>query len=164
MATQTLVKPRRRSLSFKSLDEVIADADRAHSGQYVPLGNWSLGKALTHLGQAMNASIDGVPFPTSLRTRILGRFVFRYLVLYWQFPPGVRLPMKTAQVLVPENDVPYDEGLATLRHGMSRLASETQRLAHPVLGSMNIAQWNRFHLRHAELHLSFFVPPGATST
>ena len=33
-----------------------------------------------------------------------------------------------------------------------------QRVAHPVLGSMNAAQWELFHLRHAELHLGFIVP------
>ena len=30
---------------------------------------------------------------------------------------------------------------------------------HPVIGRLSAAQWNKFHLRHAELHLSFFVPP-----
>src|SRR5689334_409019 len=111
MSVQTLETPKRRSLRFKSFDEVLADAQRAHELQYTQLGNWSLGKALAHLGHGMNASIDGVPFPTSLRTRILGRLVFRYLVLFWQFPPGVKLPRQAAQAIVPEHDVPYDEGL-----------------------------------------------------
>lgn len=164
MATQTLETPRRRSLRLRSFDEVLADAQRAHDEQYVGLGNWSLGKVLMHLGHAMEASIDGVPFPTSRRTRLLGRFVFRYVILYWQFPPGVQLPRKTAQVLVPEDDVSYDEGLVALRHGITRLREETSRKAHPVMGSMSIAQWNRFHLRHADLHLSFFAPPTSART
>ncbi len=32
---------------------------------------------------------------------------------------------------------------------------------HPVFGAMNVEQWNQFHLRHAEMHLSFIVPEGA---
>ncbi|MBX9787841.1 MAG: DUF1569 domain-containing protein [Pirellulales bacterium] len=35
---------------------------------------------------------------------------------------------------------------------------ETRRVPHPVIGRLSVDQWNRFHLRHAELHLSFFVP------
>lgn len=161
MALQTLEAPRRRVLRFSSFDEVVADAQRARDQQFVQLGNWSLGKALSHLGAGMDASIDGVPFPASLRTRILGRLLYRYVILYWRFPPGARLPRETAKVLVPQHDTDFEEGMQALRRGIDRLATETRRFAHPVVGRMSVSQWNRFHLRHAELHLSFFAPPDA---
>lgn len=148
----------RRKLKFRHYDEVLADARRAHELGYVPLGNWSLGQAVKHLGTAMNGSVDGVPFPVPLKTRILGRWLFRYVILYWKFPPGARLPKKAAAVLVPSRETNFSEALVVLEKGIARLASDPRRIAHPVIGPLNARQWDRFHLNHAALHLSFFVP------
>jgi hypothetical protein len=37
------------------------------------------------------------------------------------------------------------------------LQSAPLQPAHPLLGAMTRDEWREFHLRHAELHLSFFV-------
>jgi hypothetical protein len=158
VAVPTLEKPRRRSLRFASFDQVLADVERIRGGKYVQLGNWAPGKALAHLASAMDASIDGVPFPAPWHVRVFGRLVVRYVVLYWKFPPGAKLPREAAQVMVPRDEVDFEAGVQALRRGIERLAVETKRWSHPVLGPMSIAQWNMLHLRHAELHLSFFVP------
>ncbi len=149
----------RRKLRFRSFDDVLADAELARAGGYLALGNWNLGQAVKHLGNAMDACIDGVDFTVPLSSQILGRLVFRYVILWWQFPAGARLPKPAERALVPASDTDFDEAMQVLRHGIKRLATEKRRQAHPVIGGMSVANWNRFHLRHAELHLSFFVPP-----
>jgi hypothetical protein len=148
----------RRKLRFRSFDDVLADAENVNFAGYLPLGNWTLGQAVKHLGNAMHGCIDGVAFEAPLHIRILGRLVMRYVILYWQFPPGAKLPRPAEQALVPANDTDFDEGMNVLRQGIKRLAVETRRVPHPVIGRLSVDQWNRFHLRHAELHLSFFVP------
>jgi len=30
-------------------------------------------------------------------------------------------------------------------------------VSHPLFGKLSREEWNRFHLRHAELHMSFLV-------
>jgi len=44
---------KRRKLRFATFDDVVADAERANAERYEPLGNWSLGQAVKHLGTAI---------------------------------------------------------------------------------------------------------------
>ncbi|MFW6124601.1 MAG: DUF1569 domain-containing protein, partial [Pirellulales bacterium] len=92
----------RRSLHFESFDEVLAEARRLGSGDHRALGNWSLGQAPWHMGQAMFASAGdfgmgngGIP----LRHRILGRLFIRSGMIRRRFPAGIRLPRPMAVVL-----------------------------------------------------------------
>ena len=150
----------RRKLRFRSFDDVLADAHRIHEGNYEALGNWSLGQALKHLGSSMHFSVNGVGFPVSWKIFILGRLVFRPVILYWRFPPGAKLPPRAERAIVPSHDTSFEEGLRALQGGIDHLAADTtNRVPHPVIGNLSVRQWNRFHLRHAELHLSFFVEP-----
>lgn len=148
----------RRRLRFHSFDEALADARRLHQGRYETLGNWSLGRALGHLGQAMHASVEGGTFKVAWWLKIAGRLVLKPMMTRWKFPSGFKLPRRAEAILVPEPDISFEEGMARFESGIERLKTSTQRGAHPVLGPMNVDQWNGFHLRHCELHLSFFVP------
>lgn len=159
MAVKSAEVQGRRKLRFKSFDEILSDAHQANAAGYVPLGNWSLGKALKHLGTAMHGSIDGVPFPVSTRVRILGRLIYRPVILYWRFPAGAKLPKSAERALVPTDDITFEEGMESLQKGIEQLSRDSRRVPHPVIGKLSVAQWNRFHLQHAALHLSFFVPP-----
>ncbi|MBX9791670.1 MAG: DUF1569 domain-containing protein [Pirellulales bacterium] len=168
MATETARSPvdsrqvqGRRKLRFGSFDEVLADAAGLHETPHRQIGNWTLGMVLKHLGNGMIGSVDGKPFPVNRKMKLLGPLVLRPYLLYVRFPSGFKLPRRAAEVLVPSTDVPYDEGLAQFHAGLARMAETDQRIAHPVIGRLNAAQWNRFHLRHAELHLSFLVPEDA---
>jgi hypothetical protein len=48
--------------------------------------------------------------------------------------------------------------LNELRAAIDRLNREPKRAPSPVFGKMTREEWDQLHLRHAELHLSFFVP------
>lgn len=150
-------RARRRNLRFRNFDEVLAEAERLHLAGCRPLGNWSLGQTLGHLGRAMHGSIDGPPFNIPWYLKIIGRIFFRYWMLHVRFPAGFRLPRRAEEKLVPP-PISFEDGLATLRSGIERLGRETRRVPHPLIGSLSPAQWNLLHLRHAELHLSFLVP------
>ncbi|MGD9649133.1 MAG: DUF1569 domain-containing protein [Pirellulales bacterium] len=148
----------RRKLRFHSFDEVLADAAHLRDTPHRQLGNWTLGMALKHLGNGMIGCVDGKPFQVNWKMKVLGPILLRPILLYVRFPAGFRLPRRAAEVLIPSGDVPYEEGLAQFQAGLARMAETDQRIAHPVIGRLNVRQWNKFHLRHAELHLSFLVP------
>ncbi len=45
-----------------------------------------------------------------------------------------------------------------LKTAIQPLHLEPQRMPSPFLGKLTKDEWDRLHMRHAELHLSFFVP------
>ena len=146
---------------FEHLDQVLVEVRTLARQPTRQLGNWSLGQVCHHLGVAMDQSVSADSlFPVPFYLRILGPWL-RRRVLTRGLPRGFQLPPEGAILLPPP--VSVDEGIARLEAGMAALAESTRRVAHPVFGAMNADEWNQFHLRHAELHLSFIAPaePGA---
>lgn len=147
----------RRKLRFTCFDEILDDVRSLAARPTRQLGNWSLGQVCQHLGIAMEKSTSADHlFSVPLKLRILGRLV-RGRALKNGIPSGFRLPPEGAAVLAPP-PISVDEGLATLEQGMAALEKSSRRVPHPVFGAMNVSQWHQFHLRHAEMHLSFIVP------
>lgn len=146
----------RRRLRFASYEEILDDARRLASGSTRSLGNWTLGQVCRHLAIAMEqSSVGDLRFPVPLRARIFGR-LFRSAILNSRIPSGFRLPNE-ASSLIPEPISP-ELGLATLQRAIEGLKATSRRVSHPVLGAMTVEQWDLFHLRHAEMHLSFILP------
>lgn len=159
MAVDTKAVRGRRQLRFNSIDDIWAEAETlANAPQVNCLGNWSVGQTLKHLGVSMEGSINGPGFKAPLMLRIVGRLYVKRLLLNGPFPTGFQLPGAAAKRLVPPDDTTPAEGLTALRQGIHRLRSETARTSHPVAGPLSIAEWDRFHMRHAEMHFSFLVP------
>jgi hypothetical protein len=147
----------RRKLRFANFDEVLADVRLLAAQPTRQLGNWSLGQVCQHLGTAMERSArDDQLFRVPLWLRVVGRLV-RRRALENGLPTGFKLPPDGAAKFVPP-PVSVEEGLATLERGIIALSQTSHRAPHPVLGAMNVGEWDLFHLRHAELHLSFIVP------
>ena len=153
---ETATRARRRQLRFDDYDHVLGEVRSLAACPTRQLGNWSLGQVCQHLGTAMHKCTEAEPpFPVPLRMRILGRLV-RRRVLQGGLPRGFKLPPEAGALVPPP--VSVEHGLATLQRGIATLAQTTQRTSHPVLGALSVDQWTQFHLRHAELHLSFIVP------
>ena len=136
---------------------MIAEARALASRPTRQLGNWSLEVICQHLATAMDLSIKGEDaFPVPLMTRILAR-IYRNRILNTRLPSGFKLPPDAVKVLFrpPQN---IDSAIAAMEQAISDLARTSQRQPHPVFGSLSVAQWDKFHLRHAELHLSFIEP------
>ncbi|HVX16098.1 MAG TPA: DUF1569 domain-containing protein [Pirellulales bacterium] len=147
----------RRQLCFESFGDLLLEAESLAQGDVVMLGNWTLGQVFLHLSLSMHASIDGLRADVTWWQRLVVRLLYGRRLLSGPMPAGLRLSPETASVLLPP-PIGVDEGLATLREAVERLSFETERARHPLLGDMSLDQWDSFHLRHAELHLSFARP------
>ncbi len=151
----------RRKLQFAAFDELRADLDRLSSGPVKVLGNWSPGQIFRHLALAYNGSIDGFTMTFPLHLRLIGR-VFRRKLLTMQMPAGFKLPPTGAAMLEPPSTA-TDEGAAQLRAAIERLQREPKRAKHPMFGELTRDEWDRVHLTHASLHLSFLIPERAAT-
>jgi hypothetical protein len=151
----------RREVSFASLDDLEADVEAlvqaADEERLKALGNWSLGQALQHLQRFMTRSMEGfekapwflpvmgLPFRLFMMKRVLGA----------PPPPGMK-PGKVPFMPDDEADA-ATESRAVL--GIIERVRSGERFTQrsPLLGQLTHEQWTKLHLRHAELHLSFFT-------
>jgi hypothetical protein len=151
------VKGRRR-LRFATLDELLAESERLASGPVRQLGNWPVGQCFGHLSRAMKMSLEGGPGRAPWWMRWTIGKMFKPLILSRGMRPGFTLPALVAEILVPAPTVSAAEALHELRSYVRRLQTEPQRFPHPVFGNLTRNEWDRLHMRHAEMHLSFYVP------
>lgn len=156
MTVNTLRVPGRRRLRFRNYGEVRADIDRLRAAPHRALGNWSLARIVMHLGQTMHGSIEGPSFDFPWPARLLGRLVKPY-VLYVGVPSGIKLPRAGQRAYFIETE-DLGAALARFDSGVERLARDSNRLPHPLMGRLTPAEWDCFHLRHSENHLRFLVP------
>ncbi len=156
MPVQTAKVEGRRKLAYKSFDELLADADRLSAGPVKTLGNWSPGQIFRHLSIAYNGSIDGfkATFPWIMRF-VAG--MFKNKLINGAMPPGLKVPASLAREVMPEA-TSTEDGLAQLHAAVERLKREPKRAKHPVFGNMSKEEWDKIHLNHANLHMSFLVP------
>lgn len=149
----------RRRLRFRSFDEARADIEHLRDHPYRRLGNWNLAQIVMHLGQVMHGSIDGAREPVQfpLPARILGWLFLRPYSLHVGIPAGIRLPPSaTLEFMFDEAEL--NAAIDRYVTGAERLVRESKRAVHPLIGTLTPEQWNKFHLRHCEHHLSFLIP------
>jgi hypothetical protein len=147
----------RRTLRFTTLDAMLADAERlVASPNTKMLGNWPLGQLLTHLTLAMNSSIDGISARAPWFIRMLGP-VIKWRVLSHGMSAGFKLPKQVEADSFPAAASSRD-ALEEFRSAVGRVQREKMTAIHPVMGRVTHEEWMQFHLRHAEMHLSFAVP------
>ena len=156
MAIDTSTVKDRRTITFCSLQDVLADAERMSAGNVKALGNWSAGQIFRHLAKVMDDSIDGSNFKVAWFIRFLSPMLKKRM-LRGPMPPGFKLPDAAAAVLVPE-PTSTEEGLAALRAAIARLERDPRRAPNPVFGVLTNEEWTQLHLLHSALHLSFLVP------
>jgi hypothetical protein len=155
-------KAARRPVRFESPADALADAAalcEAHRRSTLArTGNWTLGQALNHLSSWMTFPFTGYPVtaPPDLAARAVARkpHALRNGLLV-----GVRIPNVEGGTAAFE-DVPPDEALAALRATWDRIVRELPTYPHPFFGELTHQEWVLLHLRHCELHQSFFFPDG----
>lgn len=146
----------RRKLDYASFDELLADAERMTSGPVKTLGNWSAGQIFKHLAIVFNGSIDGMPITFPWYFRLVVR-LFKKQILKGNMPAGYQMKNENADFAVP-GPTTAEEGLAALRAAVERLKRDTYREVHPLMGNLNQEEWDKLHLKHASLHMSFLIP------
>ena len=149
----------RRTLRFTSIEQALAEARRLvgaeQAGSLRRTGNWTLGQALGHLAAWAGYCFDGYPIRTP---RVIGWLLRlrRHRFLHAAMPAGVHIPGVKGGTVATE-ELSTDEGYARFRRSFERLRDEGPMDRHPFLGRMSHDDWIALNLRHAELHLSFFV-------
>lgn len=144
----------RRQLKFNTLDEILDDVEHLCHGKVRSLGNWSPGQNLKHLTILMLACLDGIDVKVPFLTR-MAVSLMKGRILTKRMSPGLQLPKAAAALLPAETS--WEEGVREIRTALIRMKTESQRHAHPVLGTLGREQWDQLHCRHCELHLSFLV-------
>lgn len=141
----------RRKVRYKSLDNLLYDAERLASMQVRTLGNWSQGEIYSHVAKSLDACIDGNrALPAPLRW-ILSTFL-KNRYLNQGVPAGFKAPGEFQP-----NEVSVAEGLGELRKAIQRQKDTSDRTMHPAFGKITNAEWDSFNLRHAEMHMSFLL-------
>ncbi len=152
----------RRTLRFGRVEDILRDVEwlnaRAEAGVKLRAsGNWTPAQIVDHLAKSIALTIDG--FPAGLRVplplRIVGRWM-RTSVLLKPMKSGVRLKGPLAQAFAPDPEVTWGQAVTRLTNVIGRIRKgERMTAVSPMFGPYAHEEWNQFHCRHAELHLSF---------
>lgn len=140
----------RREIRYESLDDLVADTVRLAGPNARMLGNWTPGQIFQHLADTMNSSIVGFGSMFAAPVRWILRLLMKRRFLTKGLPAGFKAPAK----FLPDA-TSVDDGLTALKKAVARLHEDTTRALHPGFGSLTLDEWTQFHLRHAELHMSF---------
>lgn len=146
----------RRTLRLRDYDELLAELSFLRSKDLKTIGNWSAGQIFDHLAKATDMMIDGNDFRMPGPMRWLMTRLMKKKFLTKGLPAGFKIP-KGARGVAPD-EVDAQEGLRRLTAATERAKSEQKRAMHPVFGNLSREEADQFHLRHAELHLSFIKP------
>lgn len=155
-------KTERRELSFASVDEILAEAERLAAAPDVELlGNWSLGQILDHLALAMEKAIDGSDGKAPLLMRLMLKFVGPSMLRSLEkgsMPSGFKMPKSLRGDFAPPAEVSTEDGLEHLRRAVDRWQTESKRAPHVAFGNITPDQHDLVQRRHAEMHLSHVIP------
>lgn len=152
----------RRTVRYESFEEILADAERLAAVPTQTLGNWSVGQIYKHLALATHVMVDGAPSAPPAVVQFLLRWLLKKRMTTRTLPAGFPLKNKSA-VLIPDATT-TGEGLALLRAATQRVQQTDARAPHPAFGPCTRAEWDTFHFRHCELHMSFILPESETAT
>lgn len=128
-------------------------------------GRWSIAQILEHLTLTYVNSANGLEKALTLgtlkiRTPVLSQRLARVLVVDLGYFPRVEAP-ETSR---PTGRLPPEGSVAALRDALLRLdrtmaqiverfGDQAPVLNHPYFAAMSIAQWRKFHWRHAVHHM-----------
>ncbi len=166
MTTQPPVDTKKceyRKLTLSSLDDLSAELDRiqaAHdAGTLAHTGNWTPGQILEHCTILWKCALDGFP-PDSGKVpflmRLISKLLFKRFAVRGDPPPrGIKLPQEAA-FLIPPDDTTFEQGMASIRDCIARVARGDQ-MTHPspLFGKMRTDQWLNLHLGHCRMHLGY---------
>jgi hypothetical protein len=144
----------RRTLSFSSIDEIVADIEQLRARGSVRCGNWSLAQICWHLNMAMRSAMRPGPHAADTPQQLAMRPRLESILASGKLPFAVQAP---EQAVPPAEctDAAINEFLATLR------AIKTfpgPFAPHRLFGSITGDELRRFNLIHCAHHLSHLIP------
>ncbi len=149
--------PQRRTLRFRSLDDLLADTQMLVAAGVQAHGKWSTGQVIAHVASVIDASVEGVRFTLPFPMRILGRLI-RNRSLKKGLPSGIKIPGKARSTFAPPASLTVEQAIGQLIAAVEKAKQRRMTAVSPVFGKLNHEQWVQLHCRHAELHFSFLSP------
>jgi hypothetical protein len=150
----------RRLLQFAAIDDALAEAERLieaeRAGRFRRVGNWTLGQALGHVAAWAEFSYTGAPLKPPFFIRWILKLRKRKF-LYGPMRAGVKIPGVQGGTLA-TLPMPSEEALERFRRAFRRLKSKAPNAPNVIFGPLAHEEWVAINLRHAELHLGFFIP------
>lgn len=144
----------RRTLSFKTFDEIMPDVDRLLDG-HGTVGNWSLAQICCHLSTVMRRVVDLPASTPQDPAQWVGEEQKRQVLESGQIPEGLPGP----QEVIPSATLSEREEAEGLRQAIAHYqASPGPVIAHRRFGPLTRDEWDRIQLIHVAHHLSFAVP------
>lgn len=160
MPVNTKTAPR-RDVSYPTLEEALADAERLAASPHETTGNWTLAEILEHLARSIEANLDGVEAKAPLPLRLFGPILKPLLkrqVTGKSMLPGFTLPKNLQAEFFPREGTTLEQALAMYREQVERAMEATEVREHPFFGQMTRDELMKLHCNHAALHLSFVRP------
>jgi len=152
-------KPERRKLTFESLEEIIAEAERLARGEVRTTGHHTFGQILNHLAVSQNVSsgLATAP-PPPFFMRLMRPIIKRVAINSRPLKPGIKLPAKGESFFWPNKDFEVAEALQHLKESSEYYNSHGPLAVHPFFGKLTTVEADSLNYRHAALHLSFVHP------
>jgi len=104
---------------------------------------------------ASDVMIDGAPVAAPRPIQWFLRMFLKKRFTTHPLPSGFQLKGK-AKLLIPD-ETSTEQGLLLLRKAINRVANSHARAPHPAFGKCSREDWDAFHCRHAELHMSYII-------
>ncbi|MEZ6130108.1 MAG: DUF1569 domain-containing protein [Planctomycetaceae bacterium] len=149
----------RRTLTFHSLDEVVAEAERLAAGEVRTTGNHTFGQILEHLARTHDMTTGRLTAPKPpWYMRLMIPLMKPMLINDKPLKPGFRLPKDAEGFFWPSGDVDVLEALAHLKDSVAHYNTAGPMPKHPMFGRLTRQQNDQMNQAHAALHLSFVHP------
>ena len=150
-------QPERRSLSFNSLDEVVAEAQRLASGEVRTTGKHSFGQILEHLARSHDLSTGKLVGPKPpLYLRLLMPLVKGMIIK--DVKPGYTLPAASESFFWPDQEFEVAAALTHLKESVENYNSAGPLEKHPVFGKLSREKNLQLQCKHCAMHLGFVHP------
>lgn len=148
-------KPERRELSFGSLDEAVAEAERLAQGEVRTTGKHSFGQILEHLARTHDMATGKVVGPRPPWFMRLMMPLMKGMILNGPVKPGFKLPKDAEAFFWPEGEVDVQQALSHLKESVENYKTNGPLAVHPVFGKVSREQNDRLNQSHCAMHLSF---------
>ncbi|HIF00147.1 MAG TPA: DUF1569 domain-containing protein [Planctomycetes bacterium] len=149
----------RRELTFQTIDEAIAEAERLASGEVRTTGAHSFGQILNHLALSHDTSTGRVVAPPPpLFMKLMMPLMKRMVINSKPLKPGITLPAKGEAFFWPDREIDVPTGLQYFKESVEYYKNNGALDKHPFFGKLTKDECDELNCRHAALHLSFVHP------
>ncbi|MEM9418852.1 MAG: DUF1569 domain-containing protein [Planctomycetota bacterium] len=150
-------KAERRELHFKSIDEVLAEAE-TFTEQSTATGNWTPAQNVHHVAFAISMLNHGVDLKIPLPMKLFGRVLKLFGAHVKPINPGIKPPKKVAEAFAPPADVTLSDAVQKLRDEVTYANEHGMHHPSPLFGKLTPDEAIKLNCRHAELHFGFIYP------